>query len=145
MPYTIQSYDTYEGEVFDKNLLDFGDYKNYHPSSSDLIEILAPASVNTFKSAIYNGARAIYFGYGEFNARATGDNFTSIKEVVDFCHFYNVRAYLALNIAILGTELTKITEIIKEAENAGIDAFIISDLSLIPIIPVCSFPALVIK
>src|SRR5574344_231069 len=59
--------------------------------------ILSPVSANTFKQAIYGGADAVYFGYGVFNARAGAENFNSIGEVVDFCHFYNVKAYLALN------------------------------------------------
>lgn len=133
-PYIDQSYDTYEGEVLKKELLAYGDYKDRFPSRRDLFEILAPASVDTFKQAVYGGADAIYFGYGEFNARANGNNFTSIKEVVDFCHFYNVKAYLAINISFYNSELSEVTTIIKQAEDAGIDAFIISDLALVPII-----------
>lgn len=97
-------------------------------------EILSPASSETYKSAVYNGADAIYFGYKELNARAGGDNFSSIKEVVDFCHLYNVKTYLALNIELKNKELDLAKDIIIEAENAKIDAFIISDLSLIPLI-----------
>ncbi len=98
------------------------------------IELLAPASVNSYKEAINGGANAIYFGYGEFNARAGGDNFVNLKEIVDYCHFHGVFAYLALNIAIKDDELDKVTEIIKEAERCKIDAFIISDLALVSII-----------
>ena len=98
------------------------------------VELLAPASVNSYKEAINGGANAIYFGYGEFNARAGGDNFTNLKEIVDYCHFHGVLAYLALNIAIKDDELEKVTEIIIEAERCKIDAFIISDLALVSII-----------
>ena len=45
------------------------------------IELLAPASVNSYKEAINGGANAIYFGYGEFNARAGGDNFVNFGEI----------------------------------------------------------------
>ena len=82
-PYTDQSYDTYEGEVLKKELLAYGDYKDRFPSSRDLFEILAPASADTFKQAVYGGADAIYFGYGEFNARANGNNCTSINYFFD--------------------------------------------------------------
>ena len=98
------------------------------------VELLAPASVNSYKEAINGGANAIYFGYGEFNARAGGDNFTNLKEIVDYCHFHGVLAYLALNIAIKDDELERVTEIIIEAERCKIDAFIISDLALVSII-----------
>ncbi|MFA6867158.1 MAG: U32 family peptidase [Clostridia bacterium] len=97
-------------------------------------EILAPANINTYKYAIFNGADAIYFGIDKFNARAVGENFTTIKEVVEFCHIYGVKAYLALNIIFKNSELEKVTELIIEAENANIDAFIITDLALVKII-----------
>jgi putative protease len=97
-------------------------------------EILAPASYNSYKSAIYNGADAIYFGYKELNARASGENFSDLKQIVDFCHIYNVKAYLAINIELKNSELELAKSIVIEAEEAKIDAFIISDLSLITII-----------
>lgn len=102
--------------------------QNYEP------EILAPSSIESYKCAINNGADAIYFGYKELNARAKGDNFESLKEITDYCHSYGVKAYLALNIAIKDNELDYAKKIIIEADQALIDAFIISDLSLIPII-----------
>ena len=99
------------------------------------MEILAPATASTYKYAVNAGANAIYFGYGDLNARAGADNFTSsLKEVVDYCHFYNVKAFLTLNICLKDEELKEAEQVIIEAEKAGIDAFIIADLSLIPII-----------
>ena len=133
-PHTEESYDTYRDERVDKKLYDFGDFNNYNPPRRDMVEILAPASKNTYKQAVHGGADAIYFGYGEFNARAGGDNFDSLKEVVDFCHFYNVKAYLALNISFKQSELAQVKDIIIEAEEANLDAFIITDLALVPMI-----------
>lgn len=104
-------------------------YPEYHR-----IEILSPTAKSTYKAAVFNGADAVYFGYKEFNARADGENFESISEVVDFCHLYRVKAYLALNISFKNSELAKVKEIIIEAENANIDAFIIADLAILPII-----------
>lgn len=99
------------------------------------MEILAPATASTYKYAVNAGANAIYFGYGEFNARASADNFdTSLKEVVSYCHFFNVKAFLALNISFKRKELEEVEKIVVEAEEAGIDAFIITDLALLPII-----------
>ncbi len=99
------------------------------------MEILAPATASSYKQVIYSGADAIYFGYGDFNARVNADNFnSSLDEVVAFCHLYNVKAYLTLNIAMKDSELDDVERIIIEAEKANIDAFIISDMSLLAII-----------
>jgi putative protease len=117
-----------------EKLLEYGDFKNFRPTKNETAEILSPASADTFRQAVYGGADAVYFGYGDFNARVGAENFSSIGEVVDFCHFFNVKAYLALNIELFDEELPKVAEVIKEAENAKIDAFIICDLSLIPLI-----------
>ena len=97
-------------------------------------EILAPATASTYKSAVINGANAIYFGYGVFNARAGADNISDFDEVVTFCHAHKVKAYLALNIMIKDFEIPAVTEVIQKASAVDIDAFIISDPALIPII-----------
>lgn len=98
------------------------------------LEVLAPATVSTYKTAVRCGADAIYFGYGKFNARAGADNIEDFEEVVSFCHLHKVKAYLALNIMFKDKELTDLKQIIVDAENAKIDAFIISDLALLPLI-----------
>lgn len=133
-PKKDESYDTYPDEKLDNRLYEFGDFSNYCPTRREMAELLSPASQSTYKQAVHGGADAIYFGYGEFNARAGGDNFQSLKEVVDFCHFYNVKAYLALNISFKQSELPRIKDLIIEAEAANLDAFIISDLALVPMI-----------
>ncbi len=98
------------------------------------MEILAPASATTYKQAIAGGADAIYFGFGEFNARAGAENFSTLGEVVSYCHFHGVKAFLTLNIAFKNSELTEVEEIIMDAENAKIDAFIVADPTIVPII-----------
>ncbi len=104
-------------------------YPEYHK-----IEILSPASQSSYKTAVFNGADAIYFGYKEFNARADGNNFDTLTEVVNFCHMFRVKAYLALNIMLKSSELSAVKDIIIEAEKANIDAFIIADLAILPLI-----------
>ena len=132
--FKLDFHDTFDGERIPPEVFTIGEFRDFNCQKNDLVEILAPANTKTYKQAVYNGADAIYFGYGEFNARANGDNFTSIKEVVDFCHFYSVRAYLALNISFYNDEIKSVIEVIKEAEEANLDAFIITDLALIPLI-----------
>lgn len=127
-------YNFYEDETPPKDFFKTKGYRRFDLSKNERIELLAPASAITYKQAVYAGANAIYFGYGELNARANGDNVTSLKEVVDFCHFFGVKAYLALNIEIFDKELPQVEEVIKKAEDANIDAYIISDLALPKII-----------
>jgi len=103
-------------------------------TQTNCMEILAPATASTYKEAVLSGADAIYFGYGSLNARASADNLDSFSEIVNFCHKNGVKAYLALNIMLKDNEIDKAVEIIDEAEKAKIDAFIITDFSLVPII-----------
>ena len=98
------------------------------------MEILAPASFTNYKTAVRNGADAIYFGYGELNARASAANNGKLEDIVSYCHIFGIRAYLTLNVMIKDAEIKKVKEVIIEAEKAKIDAFIISDLALVPII-----------
>ena len=78
------------------------------------MEILAPATASTYKYAVNAGANAIYFGYGDLNARAGADNVTSsLKEVVDYCHFYNVKAFITLNICLKDEELAEWMNTVK--------------------------------
>lgn len=102
---------------------------------SDKLELLAPAGdKEALEQAVYNGADAVYFGYKTLNARASAPNFDDLTKAVSFCHLFNVKTYLTLNIAIKDNELEEAEEIILEADKAGTDAFIIADLSLLPLI-----------
>jgi len=96
--------------------------------------ILAP--VNDFTSltaAIDAGADEIYFGIHGFNMRATAKNFSinDLKKIVKTCHERNIKAILALNIIIYENEITKVSDIIKKAKSAGIDAIVAWDMSVI--------------
>lgn len=104
-------------------------------SDKKKMELLAPAGdMQSLEVAINNGADAVYFGYKEFNARANASNIDDLTKAIDLCHLFGVKAYLALNINIKNDEIAAVTNIIIEANNANIDAFIIADLSLLPII-----------
>ena len=42
-----------------------------------MLELLAPAgSMEAVTAAVQNGADAVYFGYGDFNARRNAKNFS---------------------------------------------------------------------
>lgn len=99
------------------------------------IELLAPAGdFLSLEAAINCGADAVYFGGKNFNARASADNFDDLTKAVSHCHLFGVKAYLTLNTALKQAEMEEAKQYVKDAYEAGIDAFIIADLALLPII-----------
>ncbi|MEG1964091.1 MAG: U32 family peptidase [Clostridia bacterium] len=101
------------------------------------MELLSPAgNEKALQLAVYNGADAVYLGLDNFNARIKADNFTkeNLYDYVRFCHLYGVKVYLTLNINIKDNELKEVEEIIICANKAKVDAFIITDFALVPLI-----------
>lgn len=101
------------------------------------MELLAPAgNWESLKSAVYNGADAVYLGLDMFNARMKADNFNkdNICDVTTFCHLHNVKVYVTVNVAVKQSELDIVAEYIKACNEASVDAFIISDIGIIDII-----------
>lgn len=97
------------------------------------MELLAPAgSMESLKMAVYYGANAIYLGVQQFNARNNieGFNLDNLSQAVDFAHLYGVKVYLALNILFKDDELQAALDVVCEANNKGVDAFIVQDLGL---------------
>lgn len=97
------------------------------------VELLAPAGdFESLKVAVYNGADAVYLGIKQYNARNNIQGFSldNLSQAVDFAHLYGVKVYLALNILFKDDELQSALDVVCEANNAGVDAFIIQDLGL---------------
>ncbi len=101
------------------------------------IELLAPAGdLERLKIAILYGADAVYIGGQDYSLRANANNF-SIEEMRDACtfaHSYHKKVYLTLNIVFHNEDLDGVRDYIDKAVGAGIDAFIVSDPSIISII-----------
>lgn len=101
------------------------------------VEILAPAgSLNHLKSAVYNGADAIYCGGEKFSARKSAQNF-SHEDLVQgrkITKKNGVKLYVALNTIIFEDELEAAVNYALELEKIGIDALIIQDLGLMSLI-----------
>jgi len=109
-----------------------------------LPELLSPAGGwDALKAAVAEGADAVYFGVGAFNARRRADNFkeSELNDVASYCHDKGVRAYLAANILVKNGELAGYFDLISGAYSAGIDAVIVQELSFLPLIK-NSFPDL---
>lgn len=96
-------------------------------------ELLAPAGdLERLKIALLYGADAVYIG-GTFSLRANADNFSldEIKEGVLYAHNLNKKVYVTVNIAMHNKELETIVEYLKELDETGIDAIIVSDPGII--------------
>ncbi len=99
-----------------------------------MIELLAPAgSMDALRAAVQNGANAVYLGCGMFNARQSAKNFTpqALTEAVKYCHVRGVQVHLTLNTLVSDKEMEAACELIREAANSGVDAFIVQDLGIV--------------
>ena len=100
-------------------------------------EVLAPAgNWDCMRSAVANGADAIYFGLDQFNARMRADNFTraDLPALVPFLHAHGVRAYVTMNVLIFPAEFDEATEYLDALDAAGVDGVIVQDTGLAALI-----------
>ena len=98
------------------------------------LELLAPAgNFSKLKTAVYNGADAVYIGGKSFSLRAFSDNFTDeeIVEAVKFAHGKNVKIYVTVNIFAKNSDFEKAAEYFRFLERAKVDAVLITDVGLI--------------
>ena len=98
------------------------------------IELLAPAGdLERLKIDLLYGADAVYIGGERFGMRANATNFSieDIKEGCSFAHKLGKKVFLTLNIVFHNEDIDNVNSYIKEVVDAGIDAFIVSDPSII--------------
>lgn len=96
-------------------------------------ELLAPAgSMASLRAATDNGANAVYFGIGLFNARANAENISidTLKSAVSYCHLRGVRVYLALNILVSDEEIEEVLDIVSISVQENVDAVIVQDIGI---------------
>lgn len=96
-------------------------------------EVLAPAGGwDCARAAVENGADAIFFGVGRFNARVRANNFTEdeLPELMAFLHTRGVRGYVTFNTLIFGDELAEAESSLRSIIAAGIDAAIVQDVGI---------------
>ena len=100
------------------------------------MKLLSPAGdFESLKMAVFYGADEVYLGVKDFNARnIEGFSLTSLREAVDFAHIYGVKVHLAVNILFSNSELQQALDLVVDAFNLGVDAFIIQDLGLASLI-----------
>ena len=99
-----------------------------------MLELLSPAgSMDALRAAVQNGANAVYLGCGSFNARQGAKNFTiqALAEAVKYCHIRGVAVHLTLNTLVSDKETEGLCDLIRNAANCGVDAFIVQDLGVV--------------
>ena len=98
-----------------------------------MIELLAPAgSMESVTAAVQNGADAIYFGYGNYNARRNAKNFSEEEAAaaVSYCHLRGTKVHLTMNTLLTDRELAGAAELAAHASSIGIDALIVQDIGV---------------
>ncbi|MGB7002337.1 MAG: peptidase U32 family protein [Halobacteriota archaeon] len=96
------------------------------------VEVLSPVGGHkSLKPAVENGADAVYFGVGSFNARQRAESFSveQLRDAVAYAHDNGVRTYGAFNILIKNSELREFFHTISDAYACGIDGIIIQHIS----------------
>ena len=97
--------------------------------------LLAPAgSLDALRAAVYAGADAVYFGGGDFNARAFATNFNDeeMESAFNICRLYGVKVYITLNTLLSDKELPRVLDFVEKLEkHYRPDAYIVQDLGLI--------------
>ncbi len=100
------------------------------------IELLAPAKdLAKAKIAIMYGADAVYVGGKSFSLRSRASNFglEELEELSSFAKGYGAKVYVTVNIVFHDDDFSGIKEYLESLDRIGIDAMIISNLSLIPL------------
>ncbi len=97
-------------------------------------EILSPAgSIEQLVAAVNNGCDSVYLGLDNFNARMKAPNFNAenIGYWVDFCHFFGVKVYVAVNTSVKNSEFFGAIETLLTAYKNNADGVIVTDLALL--------------
>ncbi len=114
-----------------------GRMKTLKNNSRHAIELLAPAgNWDCLRAAVANGADAVFFGVGKYNARVRADNFQmeELPDIMAYLHKYGVRGYVTFNILVFENELSEARELVEACMAAGVDALIVQDMGLMKMI-----------
>jgi len=101
-----------------------------------MVELLAPArDFTALRSAINNGADAVYIGLDGYNMRAHSGNFTiaNLSQAADICHQYDAGLYVCTNTVMRDRDIDRLKTIFPQIKSAGADAIIASDLGVLKI------------
>ena len=99
-------------------------------------EILSPAGdMERLKAAVDFGADAVYLAGKEFGMRTSSANFDNegLISAVNYAHSKGVKVYLTCNTLPRNNEIVRLPEFLESSANAGVDAFIMSDIGVFEI------------
>jgi len=114
-----------------------GEGRAASPAPCRLPELIAPAGDwECARAAVENGADAIYFGLEKFNARMRANNFTEadLPALMEFLHQRGVKGYVTFNILVFENELAEAEQYARTIINAGVDAAVVQDVGLCPLL-----------
>lgn len=100
-------------------------------------ELLAPAGdMECLKAAVNYGADAVYIGGKVFGMRAAPQNFSDeqLFDAVEYAHKHGVKVYLTCNVLPRNKEIEELPAFLLNAEKAGIDALIVSDIGVLKMV-----------
>lgn len=97
------------------------------------LELLAPARNKDIGiAAIDCGADAVYIAGPAFGARqAAGNRIEDIQELCQYAHRFGAKIFVTLNTILYDSELDSAYRQMEAVQNAGADALIVQDLSLL--------------
>ena len=101
------------------------------------IELLAPAgSLDRLKIALLYGADAVYFGGRNYSLRANAKNLSisEISEACKYAHDLGKKVYVTVNIVFHNEDTDGIVNYLKDLEECGVDAIIVSDPLIVDVI-----------
>lgn len=101
------------------------------------VELLSPTGdIETLKSAILNGADAVYMAGKKFGARAFSKNFSDdeIIDAINYAHLYGSKIYITINTIVYDDEIDELIDYVDFIYKNKVDAVIIQDLGVASII-----------
>jgi len=108
------------------------------------IELMAPAgSWESLSAALKSGSDSVYFGVGKLNMRArSANNFQAadLLKIIAKCRKFGSKAYLTLNTILFDEELEEAKSLCHLAKEAGVDAVIAADPSVLQIAKAAGLP-----
>ena len=98
------------------------------------MELLVPAGdINSFYTALNNGADAIYLSGKMFGARSYAKNFTDdeLKTVLKLGKIYGVKIYVTMNTLVKESEVDDFLKEVEFLYSLGVDAILMQDFGMI--------------
>lgn len=97
------------------------------------LELLAPAkNLECGIAAIDHGADAVYIGAPRFGARAAaGNSLDDIRQLCRYAHQYQAKVHVTVNTIIYDSELIDTLDMIRDLQEAGVDALLLQDMGVL--------------